>query len=82
MKGDFENHEFSNLVQLSFWCAKKRSSNRPSMDQVVQPLQKFGLVQQGSQPYNANVVDHKDMLTSHIREMYDFFNFEFSNEDI
>jgi hypothetical protein len=47
------------------------------MDQVVQTLQEFGLVQLGSQPYSDKGVDHeKHMSNLHIQKMYDFINFE------
>ena len=38
---------FSEIVKLSLWCTRKRSSDRPSMPQVVQRLREIGMAQAG-----------------------------------
>jgi hypothetical protein len=49
IKGEFNENEFSKLVELSLLCVMKKSSDRPSMTQVVQMLRKFQLEQIGLQ---------------------------------
>ncbi|CAM6048170.1 unnamed protein product [Sphagnum compactum] len=51
IKDDFNNMEFSKLVELSLLCAMKKSNDRPSMTQVVQMLREFHLEQLNSEHY-------------------------------
>ncbi|CAM6048165.1 unnamed protein product [Sphagnum compactum] len=51
IKDDFNNMEFSKLVELSLLCAMKKSNDRPSMTQVVQMLREFHLEQLDSEHY-------------------------------
>jgi hypothetical protein len=41
--GEYERDEFVRLVELSLWCVRKRSGDRPFMRQVVQKFQEMGL---------------------------------------
>ncbi len=51
IKGEFNENEFSKLVELSLLCVMKKSSDRPSMTQVVQMLREFQLEQLGLQHF-------------------------------
>jgi hypothetical protein len=52
MEGNFDKHEFSDLVKLSLWCAEMASNDRPSMPQVVQALRDCGIDQIESHDYS------------------------------
>jgi len=45
IEDDFNEMEFSKLVELSLLCVMKKSNDRPSMTQVVQMLREFHLEQ-------------------------------------
>ncbi len=54
IKDDFNNMEFSKLVELSLLCVMKKSNDRPSMTQVVQMLCEFHLEQLDLKHYEDN----------------------------
>jgi hypothetical protein len=54
IKDDFNNMEFSKLVELSLKCVMKKSNDRPSMTQVVQRLREFHLEQLDLEHYEDN----------------------------
>ncbi len=54
IKDDFNNMEFSKLVELSLLCVMKKSNDRPSMTQVVQMLREFHLEQFNLEHYEDN----------------------------
>jgi hypothetical protein len=54
IKDDFNNMEFSKLVELSLLCVMKKSNDRPSMTQVVQMLREFHLEQLDLEHYEDN----------------------------
>ncbi|CAM6028578.1 unnamed protein product [Sphagnum balticum] len=54
IKDDFNNMEFSKLVELSLLCVMKKSNDRPSMTQVVQMLCEFHLEQLDLEHYEDN----------------------------
>jgi hypothetical protein len=41
--GEYERDEFLSLVELSLWCVRKRSGDRPFMRQVVRRFREMGL---------------------------------------
>jgi hypothetical protein len=54
IKDDFNNMEFSKLVELSLLCVMKKSNDRPSMTQVAQMLREFHLEQLDLEHYEDN----------------------------
>ncbi|CAK9220490.1 unnamed protein product [Sphagnum troendelagicum] len=54
IKDDFNNMEFSKLVELSLLCVMKKSNDRPSMTQVAQMLREYHLEQLDLEHYEDN----------------------------
>jgi len=42
LRDDFDTDELVSLVELALWCARKRSAERPLMNQVVRRLHDLG----------------------------------------
>jgi len=43
LRDDFNGDELVSLVELALWCARRRSAERPLMNQVVRRLHDLGL---------------------------------------
>jgi len=53
--GELDETEYVSLVNLSLWCVKKKSSDRPSMSQVAHKLRT--LFSEGGQYMSQYLVD-------------------------
>jgi hypothetical protein len=70
LQGDYDRDEFVDLVDLSLWCVRKSSGNRPFMSQVVQRLREIVVapLESSAQP---KVIGSRDGDHEHVRELED-----------
>ena len=68
LQGDYDRDEFVDLVDLSLWCVRKSSGNRPFMRQVVQRLREIVVapLESSAQP---KVIESKGGDDKHVREL-------------
>jgi len=62
LESDLDTQEFVKLVELSLWCVRKRSEERPFMCQVVQNMREIGLALVGSSKPDIDFLDEDDNL--------------------